>query len=240
MTSRIFISGLTAAGKTTHSKLLAEQLHQPYISSSSILLQKAEIDTSLLSPNFWISKDAAELGDRRVKDKSMDTWVDETLVSMSTQMGNAVFDTWGLPWLSNEKGLRIWLESNITSRLWKAIVSHEAVLDVNHEKVREEVIKKDYFIRDYFKNNYGFDIFQDYELFDYIIDISSFIESPSVVASIKSVNISHEIVSAIVDASLSPSLQHLSRLTQLISTYGKTVFLKTPVDGTPFYTGDIG
>ena len=46
---RVFISGLTAAGKTTHSVFLAEEFSLQYISASSQLMKQFNKDPHVLS-----------------------------------------------------------------------------------------------------------------------------------------------------------------------------------------------
>ena len=70
MSKRIFISGLTAAGKTTHSKLLCKEHQLEYISASGQLLHELNVDTTAISGDFWISDQSAKVRELRKKDKN--------------------------------------------------------------------------------------------------------------------------------------------------------------------------
>ena len=49
----IAISGLTAAGKTTHAKILAAELEYSYVSATEIMADMLGINRSEVGPGFW-------------------------------------------------------------------------------------------------------------------------------------------------------------------------------------------
>jgi adenylate kinase family enzyme len=49
----IVISGLSGSGKTTYSKLLAEEFNLRYISGSSLRLEHLSHDPEKFEPAFW-------------------------------------------------------------------------------------------------------------------------------------------------------------------------------------------
>ena len=49
----IVISGLTAAGKTTHALLLAQELGYRYISATAIIADLAGVSRDEVGPGFW-------------------------------------------------------------------------------------------------------------------------------------------------------------------------------------------
>lgn len=226
--AKIFISGLTAAGKTTHSKLLASEYDLHYLSASSFLLKRANIDTNNLPKDFWVSPAAMSVRDQRANSRSIDTWVDQQMVEASSALDTVIFDSWGLPWLSQESGLRIWLESSLNSRCWKAIISHGHESIVDPAEILTEISEKDLFTREYFLSSYGFDLFQDHDIFDYIIDITTFIKAPTEKASYDSVKGSQELLTDIVNYHINPHREKLEQLHCQIKRHGDTVFRKIP------------
>ena len=228
MSKKIFISGLTAVGKTTHSTLTAEAYKYKYVSASSFLLKKVNLNSGDLPRNFWVSQKAARLRSERARDLSADRWVDEQMRNAAKELDEAVFDTWALPWLTSEVGLRICLESSTTARWWKAMISHGPESLMEPDEVLKGMEEKDSTTREYFLSSYGFDIFHDREVFDYVIDITDFISAPTIQASRMSVARAQEIVGTIVDYYHSSSDNDLQRLGNLYTTYGQRIFIKTP------------
>lgn len=223
---KIFVSGLTAAGKTTHTQLLASEYNLQYISAFNIMLKRANIDVENVPKDFWVSSASASLRSLRDKDQSIDKWVDQQMTSAAATLDNVIFDSWGLPWLSSEPGLRIWIESSITSRWWKAIVSQGINSNIDPDITLREMNNKDNFTRKYFLENYGFDLFSNRDDFDYIIDITDFITSPTVEASYKSIENAQEILSSIVKYYIKPDGEVLDTLKYKIDKYGQNVFQK--------------
>ena len=228
MTQKIFIAGLTAAGKTTHSKLLASEFNLQYVSASSLLLSYAKVDSSTLPKDFWVSSASYSLRQQREKDPSMDLLVDQQLILMANSAGRLVFDSWGLPWLSSASGLRIWLASSLESRWWKATISHESDFDPNSRGILSEIVNKDNSIKDYFFANYGFNIFQDHQVFDYILDITNFITAPNKESSQLSVLNSQKLLSAVVDYEFDSTPDNLEMMLELVKEYGTAIFDKIP------------
>jgi cytidylate kinase len=225
---KVFISGLTAAGKTTHAKLLASHYNLRYISASNFLLKRANIDIVNLPKNFWVSHAASSLQSQRYCDQSIDTWVDQQMAATAIVADNAIFDSWGLPCLSMEPGLRIWLESSNQSRWWKAIISQGFDTEIGPNETLAEMNKKDDFTRKYFLLNYGFDILQDHHKFDYILDITNFISAPTYEASKLSISKSQELITAVVKYHTTRSKWDLIKLCEQVRRHGKGIFKKIP------------
>jgi cytidylate kinase len=228
VTQKIFIAGLTAAGKTTHSKLLASEFSLRYVSGSSLLFGYANLDSSTLPKDFWVTSASYSLRQQREKDQSMDRLVDQQLILVANSAGRFVFDSWGLPWLSSASGLRIWLASSLESRWWKAIISHEADFDPHARGVLNEIVNKDNFMKEYFFLNYGFDIFHDHQVFDYILDITTFITAPNKKSSELSISNSQEMLSTLVEYEFNSIEYNLEQMLKLIAKYGSSVLLKIP------------
>jgi cytidylate kinase len=226
---RVFISGLTAAGKTTHSVFLAEEFSLQYISASSQLMKQFNKDPLALRKDFWFNDESIEIRDARKRDRSADQATDLLLIAYAAKLEAAVFDTWALPWITQVKGLRIWLESSLTTRCWKAYISHSAGSKYVHDRYEKEIIEKDFFTRKLFLDEYGFDIFQDLDIFDYILNISSFITAPTKEASSSSIEKVQELISSIIMYHTTLSARSFSELQSLFHHYGIDVFKKTPL-----------
>jgi cytidylate kinase len=170
---KILISGLTAAGKTTHARRLAQVLDLPYFSASQIL---AEIlgDNGPWSPRVDLLR----------ADHDVDREVDRRILQTFDIQPEGVFDAWALPWLTSSSALRVWLESDLPSRVRKAFVTE--LRRGNHPEypeIEQLVLKKDDFSRRRFQHTHRFDIYVDRTVFDLVIDNSSYIPRASIEAS---------------------------------------------------------
>jgi|HubBroStandDraft_1064217.scaffolds.fasta_scaffold06035_5 cytidylate kinase len=167
---KIIVSGLTAAGKTTHARLIAKALSIPYFSGSGLLSQLAGV------PGPW----SPELDQLRSAG-SLDTELDRLMVAQLRDSEHGVFDAWTLPWLVSENCLKIWIESDFPSRVLKAMVSE---LRKGRHPVADEVSRmvrqKDDFSRAMFERLYSFDLYVDHEVFDTGLDCSQYITRPTI------------------------------------------------------------
>ncbi len=155
-TSNIAFAGLTAAGKTTHAKRLAAELGYDYVSATEILLEILGIDNP--SDQVWFTR-LEEIQAAR-GDGAVDTELEERLVSMSRTRRRTVFDTWALAWIGDSPMVRIWIESDLESRVRKCVVSQRSKL-LGHEECRALIQDKDKFNRTIFRRRHGFDLFTD-------------------------------------------------------------------------------
>ena len=171
---RLVISGLTAAGKTTLARKLADRFALDYVSASTLLRQTLG-DTS----EHW----TPEL-DLRRNDLSLERKVDLLVQDTFRQSEHAVFDCWGLPWLTDNvpgPAVFIWIESDPESRFRKCFVSYlERGAPKTYDECRNIVIAKDAKSREIFMANWGFDIYTDRSPFNIVLDASSLIERSDV------------------------------------------------------------
>lgn len=228
MNKCVYMSGLTAAGKTTHAKFLEYTYGLEYVSASSRLLKELQVDSNTIPSNYWISQASEDVRKQRRESRKADIAVDTQLVQASRHLEQVVFDTWGLPWLSSSPGLRIWLASTLETRAWKAYVSHGANGVYNHEYYEKEVKEKDVFSHEYFLETYGFDIFKNHDVFDVMLDISKFILEPTIEASRSSVEECNRIMGCIFEAYFTESKTALSDLDGFVKKHSTSVFLKLP------------
>jgi cytidylate kinase len=101
----ILISGFTAAGKTTHARLLAEDLGWAYLGLSGVRRELPGYGEATEPPGAeW--------------EPAMDRPMTQRLATMR---GPAVVDAWLQPWLSGRAdAVRVWLDSDEQSRLRNA------------------------------------------------------------------------------------------------------------------------
>jgi ADP-ribose pyrophosphatase YjhB (NUDIX family)/cytidylate kinase len=119
--ANIAITGLTAAGKTTHALLLSSALGYDYSSASEVLLGKVGMSPG--NNDRWVN-DMAQI-ERRRADGSADRFVDDQLLASASECEGTVFDSWFLPYLyrSEQPLVSIYLDSDLESRAMKCLVS---------------------------------------------------------------------------------------------------------------------
>jgi cytidylate kinase len=152
----VAFAGLTAAGKTTHARLLAEQLGYSYVSATETLLGILDIDAP--GEQIWFDRydeiQAARQGD------AVDDELDRSLAALAVHSEATVFDTWALAWVSPSPMVRVWIESDEESRARKCLVS-QRTNRLPLEDCRDLVHAKDGHTRGGFLRRHGFDLFTD-------------------------------------------------------------------------------
>jgi cytidylate kinase len=176
--SNIAFAGLTAAGKTTHSKRLAKELGYNYVSATDVLLDILGISDP--SNQVWFTR-LEEIQAAR-GDGAIDAELEERLVTMSRTHQRTVFDTWALAWIGDDPLVRIWLESDLESRVRKCLVSQRSG-ELGSEECRDLITEKDEFNRRMFHQRHDFDLFADRHRYDAILCNSHLIPEASSVAA---------------------------------------------------------
>ena len=161
----IAFSGLTAAGKTTHAKILADQLGYRYVAAIDIILQILKMEKS--SERIWFSEmnsiEKAREGDR------VDIELDARLKKIADTEDGIVFDTWAMGWIYDGSMIRIWLESDLESRTRKCFVSQGDEKRLDLAGCKELIQQKDQSTRETFARLHDFDLFKDKDRYDAII-----------------------------------------------------------------------
>jgi cytidylate kinase len=188
----IIISGLTAAGKTTHAKLLCQEFKLRYVSASQILLRLAGLRADL-PPDFWVTREG-----RAVSDRVSWQQIDDEFRAVEAKARCTVFDCQSLPWLCSTDCMSIWIGSSLQSRIMKAMISHRNTSRLTPSQVAEGLAAKDLHARDQIFRNYGVNLFSNRAPFRLIVDISSFIEAPTEAAARVSIARAHAIISSAV------------------------------------------
>jgi cytidylate kinase len=175
----VSISGLTAAGKTTHAQILAGELGYRYVSGLGTLARVLDIEVDQ-DPPSWVAIE--DLVAARRSDGT-DEEVERELDRLARSNDSIVFDVWALPWTSSAAMHRLWLESSPQSRAWKAFVSQG-------EDQRRDVAGCETFIdgkdaADHarFLRTFGIDLLEQRSVFDATLDNSAYIAEPTALAS---------------------------------------------------------
>jgi cytidylate kinase len=188
----VCISGLTAAGKTTHAHLLAGEFGLIHISGSQIHLNLMGL--SPVQPrDFWISSAAR---DRWNRDEFQ--LIDADLLRLEAAGDGYVFDTSTMPWRHKRPALCVWLESSIESRVIKSIVSHRGTTKCAPEEYFDKIATKDKATIELYRDLYGIEIGKDFACFDVILDIGSLMTMPTLQASLRSIAAVHAVLRAAV------------------------------------------
>ena len=184
----VCISGLTASGKSTHSHLLAGEFGLTYVSGSQILLNAAG-KSPIQAKDFWVTAEA-----RRLKAADGYVHIDSELLRIESIGEGYVFDSSTHPWRHKRPALCIWLESDLTSRVLKSIVSHRGSGHLKPEEYYEKITEKDNDTIGLCRDLYGIEIGTDLSPFDLIFDISHLIREPTLDASLQSIRVAHALI----------------------------------------------
>jgi cytidylate kinase len=180
----IAIAGLTAAGKTTHAKILAECLGYRYVSATELILQLTRFGDD--PRGVWF-RNFEKLEALRADD-SLDDQLERHLLAMAGDAGvRIVFDTWALPWLYRGPLVRIWIESDQLSRLWKCYVSQLPINPKPFAECAQFLHVKDTSTRERFMRRHTFDLYADHDVFDAILTNTHLISAPTVEATRKGI-----------------------------------------------------
>ena len=160
----IAFAGLTAAGKTTHAKRLAAELGYQYISATELLLEILGIDDP--SERVWRTR-LAETNSAR-SDGTVDTLLEERLLAIHQASSGTLFDTWALAWIGSDPLVRVWIESDLESRVRKCLVS-QGERRSSPQQCRTLLEQKDGFNRRIFRERHRFDLFTDRQNYDVVL-----------------------------------------------------------------------
>ncbi|MFD2415720.1 cytidylate kinase-like family protein [Amycolatopsis pigmentata] len=160
----IAFAGLTAAGKTTHAKRLAAELGYDYVSATEILLEILGIEDA--SDQVWFTR-LEEIQSVRGTG-AIDAELEERLVSLSRTRQRTVFDTWALAWIGDDPMVRIWIESDLESRVRKCVVSRGRKR-ISPDTAKKLIQEKDEFNRTMFRTRHDFDLFTDRDRYNAVL-----------------------------------------------------------------------
>jgi cytidylate kinase len=184
----ICVSGLTAAGKSVHSHLLAGELGLTYVSGSQILLNLAGV-SPIQRKDFWVTAQARQL-------KAADGYrrIDEELLRIESTGQGFVFDTSTQPWRHRQPALCVWRESDVASRVRKSLVSHRGRGHLQPNEYEGKINEKDGDTIGLCRELYGISIGSDLKPFHLVLDISETLTASTLDASLKSIARVHRIL----------------------------------------------
>jgi cytidylate kinase len=169
----VAFAGLTAAGKTTHARLLARELGYGYVSATEVMLEILRLDAA--AEDVWLERfgeiQAAREGD------AADVELDRRLLELAATRQRTVFDTWSLAWLSPGPVVRVWIESDPSSRARKCLVSQTRTR-LSLADCEALCWEKDDHTRASFRRRHGFDLFVDRDRYDLVLCNSHLIPTP--------------------------------------------------------------
>ncbi|MEM2875723.1 MAG: cytidylate kinase family protein [Candidatus Bathyarchaeia archaeon] len=166
--SVICISGLTASGKSTVAKMLAERYGLKYYSGGGMLKELA-ISEGYTSggEDWWSTEDGKRFLRERLINPDYDRRVDQMLLKKAEE-GNVVLDSWTMPWLLNY-GFKVWIEASREVRAKRLSGrSGESI-----EDALKALENKDGVTRKIYKSLYDIDLGLDLSPFHVILDNSN-------------------------------------------------------------------
>ncbi|GHB28748.1 cytidylate kinase family protein [Streptomyces chryseus] len=192
----IAFAGLTAAGKTTHARLLADHLGYEYVSATQIMLEILGIatqDTKRVWFHHMDEIEQARSGDR------IDQELERRLLELALAKEGLVLDTWAMAWICPDPIIRIWIDSDRLSRHWKCFVSQGQPPKLALPGCATLIDRKDESTRDSFLRRHNFDLFADHAMFDAVLTNTHLISEPSPVATEEGIRLFAPVVQLVAD-----------------------------------------
>jgi len=169
----ILFSGLTASGKSNYSSLIAESLGRPWFDATSQLLKLVGVQTD--EQSVWATDLADDIQEARQGDH-IDRELDGLILAKLRDTPDAVVDAWATPWLWEEDALRVFVYADEDTRVQRCLASYPAAARPTVDDARRLIHDKDSYTRSLFMRLYGFDLFNDHDDFDVVLDTSGFYE----------------------------------------------------------------
>lgn len=161
----ICIAGLTACGKSTAARKLAERFSLKYASGGIALKELAlKMGYKPKEKGWWEAAEGMRFLQQRSRDSRFDKQIDNELLELANH-GNIIMDSWTMPWLCKE-GFKIWLEVSPEERA-RRLMGRDSI-DI--EEARKIIKAKDGRTKEIYERIYGFKIGEDYSPFDLILD----------------------------------------------------------------------
>ncbi len=164
----LIVSGFAGSGKSTLSDLLGEHFGLKVIHASHVMKQlvsgEIDLDNTRGQTGFWESSDGKKLMRKRQENDELDKKLDELLLR-EIDKGNIVLDSWTMPWLS-KKGLKIWLNASPEVRA-KRVQKRD---NLSFNKILNKIIERDEETKSIYKRIYNFNLGEDFEPFQIIIN----------------------------------------------------------------------
>lgn len=164
----ICLAGLTACGKSTAARRLAEKYRLTYVSGGITLKELAlKMGYKARDKGWWETREGMRFLEQRLRDSKFDKQIDAQLLGWA-ERGNVVLDSWTMPWLMKD-GFKIWLEVSPIERA-KRLARRDGIAE---EKAARIIKDKDGKTKQIYQILYGFKLGEDYSPFDLILDSES-------------------------------------------------------------------
>jgi len=161
----ICIAGMTACGKSTVARRLAERYGLKYVSGGTALKELAiRMGYNVQKRGWWETREGMRFLERRLRDSRFDKQVDTELLNLAEQ-GNVVLDSWTMPWLF-KNGFKIWIEVSPQERA-RRLARRDKISLVEAEKAIGE---KDVKTKRIYEKLYDFKLGEDFSPFDLVLD----------------------------------------------------------------------
>jgi len=164
----ICISGLTASGKSTVARMLAEKYGLKYYSGGQMLKEIAINEGySPGGEDWWGTEEGKRFLKERFRNLDYDRKVDRMLVKKAEE-GNVILDSWTMPWLL-DYGFKIWIDASKEIRAKRLSGRNK----VPFEEALRALEEKDEATRKIYRTLYGIDLGFDLSPFHVILDNSN-------------------------------------------------------------------
>lgn len=162
----IIVSGWPAVGKTTVGAELAKEFGLKIYNGGDILKQFAtNMGYRTSGPDWWDSNEGRRFMEERRNDPTSDREVDNMLKEI-IRKGNAVITSYTLPWLIDDKCIKLWLQGSPKNRAIRMAKRDNISIAVAKEIVRERDLKN----RQIYEELYGFQFGKDLSVFDFSLN----------------------------------------------------------------------
>lgn len=166
----VILFGFSGSGKTMIAKMIARRYGLRLIHPSGILRsllqgKKINIKKTISNSGFWESNNGIALLRNRLKENIPPDVVSDRILLREIARGGVVMDSWNMPWL-NASGQKIYLRAPLSVRAQRVAERSK----ISTTRARLLVRTKDEETRKMFKRVYGFDIKNDTNVFDHILD----------------------------------------------------------------------
>lgn len=173
MITEIILFGFSGSGKSTVANLVGEKYGLRVVHPSGILRdlfegKDVDIDNTRYNTGFWESEEGVKLFRSRLNEEEPLDVVSDRILVEEIRKGNVIIDSWSLPWLT-DKGRKIYLQADLEVRAQRIAKRSQ----ISYERALDIVAMKDEETRNLFKRLYWFDIKQDHDVFDYIINTNN-------------------------------------------------------------------
>lgn len=186
----IIVSGWPAVGKTTVAAELANEFGLRIYNGGDILKQIAtSMGYQTTGTDWWDSEEGRRFMEKRRNDPTSDREVDNKLKEI-IRKGNAVVTSYTLPWLVDDKCVKLWLQGSAKNRAIRMATRDK----INIDEAAKIVEERDFKNRQIYQELYGFEFGNDLSVFDFMlntdkVDLESLIElSKDIIRKLKKYN----------------------------------------------------